>query len=111
MPLTNVWTRDAHGEWVRTDAEKTDCNHRYTVSADSRMFRCYSCFQYVTFVKDSEYRISHFRHSSSETNKDCEDRNQIYSSGAYAFSVYVSIEALKYAKPFALKRITDAINE
>ena len=26
-------------------------------------------------------------------------------------SLYVSIEALKYAKPFALKRIMDAINE
>ena len=38
MPLTNVWTRDAHGEWVRTDAEKTDRNYRYTVSADSHMF-------------------------------------------------------------------------
>ena len=86
MPLTNVWTRDAHGEWVRTDAEKTDRNHRYTVSADSHMFRCYSCFQYVTFVKGSEYRVSHFRHSSSETSKDCEDRSQIYNSG-YASSL------------------------
>ena len=86
MPLTNVWTRDGNGEWVRTDAEKTDRNHRYTVSADSRMFRCYSCFQYVTFVKGSEYRVSHFRHSSSETNKDCEDRSQIYNSG-YASSL------------------------
>ena len=86
MPLTNVWTRDAHGEWVRTDAEKTDRNHRYTVSADSHMFRCYSCFQYVTFVKGSEYRVSHFRHSASETSKDCEDRSQIYSSG-YASSL------------------------
>ena len=83
MPLTNVWTRDAYGEWVRTDAEKTDRNHRCTVSADSRMFRCYSCFQYVTFVKGSECRVSHFRHSSSETSKDCEDRSQIYSYGAY----------------------------
>lgn len=84
MPLTNVWTRDAHGEWVRTDAEKTDRNYLYTVSADSHMFRCYSCFQYVTFVKGSESRVSHFRHSSSEANKDCEDRSQIYRSGTYA---------------------------
>lgn len=84
MPLTNVWTRDAHGEWVRTDAEKTDRSHRYTVSADSHMFRCYSCFQYVTFVKGSEYRVSHFRHSASETSKDCEDRSLIYSSGIYS---------------------------
>ena len=26
-------------------------------------------------------------------------------------TVYISIEALKYAKPFALKRITDSFNE
>ena len=87
MPLTNVWCRDAHGEWVRTDAEKADRNHRYTVSADSHMFRCYSCFQYVTFVKGSEYRVSHFRHSSAETSKDCEDRSLIYSSGSYSSSL------------------------
>ena len=84
MPLTNVWCRDAHGEWVRTNAEKTDCNYQYTIAADSHMFRCYSCFQYVTFVKGSEYRVSHFRHSSSETSKDCEDRSPIYGSSTYA---------------------------
>lgn len=84
MPLTNVWCRDARGEWVRTDAQMTDRNHRYTVPADSHMFRCYNCFQYVTFVKGSEYRVSHFRHSASETSKDCEDRSLIYSSETYS---------------------------
>ena len=82
MPLTNVWTRDASDEWVRTDAEETDRHYRYSVSADSKLFRCYSCFQYVTFVKGSEYRVSHFRHSSSEANKDCEDRSLINVSSA-----------------------------
>ena len=86
MPLTNVWCRDDQGEWVRTDAERTDKNYRHTVSADSHMFRCYSCFQYVTFVKGSEHRVSHFRHSLSETSKDCEDRSQNDSSGTYASS-------------------------
>ena len=90
MPLTNVWCRDAHGEWVRTTASQTDLYHRYSVSADSHMFRCYSCFQYVTFVKGSQYRISHFRHSASETSKDCEDRSLIYSSGASS-SLQISV--------------------
>lgn len=83
MPLTNVWCRDAHGEWVRTDAEKTDRNHRISVPADSHMFRCYSCFQYVAFVKGNVYR-PYFKHSASETSKDCEDRSLIYSSGTYS---------------------------
>lgn len=85
MPLTNVWCRDSHGEWIRTDAEKADRNHRYTVSADSHIFRCYSCFQYVTFVKGSEYRVSYFRHSASESSKDCEDRSLINNSSSYSY--------------------------
>ncbi len=83
MPLTNVWCRDAHGEWVRTDAEKTDRNHRISVPADSHIFRCYSCFQYVAFVKGNVYR-PYFKHSASETSKDCEDRSLIYSAGSYS---------------------------
>ena len=81
--LKNVWTRDAHGEWVRTDDEKTDRSHRHSVSADSHMFRCYSCFQYVAFVKCND-SVSYFRHSASETNKDCEDRSLVNSSGTYS---------------------------
>jgi len=83
MPLTNVWCRDAHGEWVRTTAFDTDRNHRYSVRADAHMFRCYSCFQYVAFVKGNVYR-PYFKHSASETSKDCEDRSLIYSSGTYS---------------------------
>ena len=75
MPLTNVWTRDPHGEWVRTDAVSTDRHYPYSVSADSRIFRCYSCFQYVTFVKGSSNRICYFKHSAGYSDKDCEDRS------------------------------------
>lgn len=75
MPLTNVWTRDSNGEWVRTTATSTDKRYSSSVSADSRHFRCYSCFQYVTFVKGNNTRISHFKHSAGYSDKDCEDRS------------------------------------
>ena len=88
MPLTNVWTRDSNGEWVRTDATTTDKRYSYSVSADSRHFRCYSCFQYVTFVKGSSIRISYFKHSAGYSDKDCEDRRfneaTIYSHNSVA---------------------------
>ncbi len=47
MPLTNVWTRDKKGEWVRTTAEETSRKYAYGVSSYSQQFRCYRCFQYV----------------------------------------------------------------
>lgn len=74
MPLTNVWTRGSDGEWIRTNAASTDQHYSYSVSADSRHFRCYSCFQYVTFVKGNSSR-SHFKHSAGYSDKDCEDRS------------------------------------
>ena len=91
MPLTNVWCRNASGEWTRTTAREAEKYHRYSVSADSRMFRCNSCFQYVTFVKGSAQRISHFRHSSGEIDKKCEDRSIIYSSNSTSTSMLAGI--------------------
>lgn len=75
MPLTNVWTRDSNGEWIRTTAASTDKCYLHSVPADSHHFRCYSCFQYVTFVKGSSNRISYFKHSAGYSDKDCEDRS------------------------------------
>ncbi len=73
VPLTNVWCRDGQGEWTRITAEKAEKDYRYTVSVHSRLFRCYHCFQYVTFVK-GDGKTSHFRHSSGEMDKSCADR-------------------------------------
>ena len=75
MPLTNVWTQDQTGEWVRTTATAMDREYDYTVSVSSHTFRCYNCFQYVTFVKGNVDRISHFKHSRGEEDKNCEDRS------------------------------------
>ena len=83
MPLTNVWTQDQTGEWVRTTAAAMDREYDHTVPVYSHTFRCYNCFQYVTFVKGNEYRISHFKHSRGEEDKDCEDRS--FGSGGYTY--------------------------
>lgn len=84
MPLTNVWTCDSNGEWVRTNATSTDRLYSYSVSADSRHFRCYSCFQYVAFVKGNSSRISHFKHSAGYSDKDCEDRS--FDAATYSYT-------------------------
>lgn len=83
MSLRNVWTRDLNGEWVRTTATTTDKRYSYSVPADSCHFRCYSCFQYVTFVKGNSTRISHFKHSAGYSDKDCEDRSFNVASYSY----------------------------
>lgn len=83
MPLTNVWTRNNRGIPVRTTAAAMDREYDHSVSALSHTFRCYNCFQYVTFVKGNGYRISHFKHSAGEENKDCEDRT--FGTGGYAY--------------------------
>ena len=75
MALTNVWTRSKTGEWTRTTAQESERLYGYSVSVHSHQFRCYSCFQYVSFVHGSIARDSHFRHSSSYSDKDCEDRS------------------------------------
>ena len=83
MPLTNEWTQDHTGEWVRTTAAAMDHAYNYSVPVSSHAFRCYSCFQYVTFVKGNGARISYFKHSRGEEDKDCEDRS--FGTGSYTY--------------------------
>ena len=85
MPLTNVWTQDNKGEWVRTTASAMEKVYPYGASAASHIFRCYNCFQYVTYVKGNQNIIYHFRHSSGEENKDCEDRT--FGTGGYVYGI------------------------
>lgn len=76
MALTNVWRRSSDGEWERTTAAQEDAERDYSVSVKAASYRCYNCFQYVTFVKGGLSRASHFKHSRGDVNKDCEDRSQ-----------------------------------
>ena len=82
MALTNVWRQNSDGEWVRTTAAQADREYSYSVSVNAAHFRCYSCFQYVTFVKGGPTRASHFKHSRGDINKECEDRSQSISRSA-----------------------------
>lgn len=81
VALTNVWTKNHQGEWVRTTAEVESSNYRYHVSANLRHFRCYSCFHYVEYYPESSTQCCHFRHSRRDIDKDCEDRS---TSSAYS---------------------------
>ena len=82
MPLRHVckWTDD-HG-WVSITAAEAAREHPGgTVSAEGGLFKCDICGQYVGF-SDGPVRDRYFFHSSSETNKYCEDRT--FASGSLA---------------------------
>ena len=80
MALTNVWGRGKDGEWVHVTASAADKDNNYTMSANSMQYRCYYCFHYVTFVKGNTERISHFRHSRGDNDKDCIERSEATNS-------------------------------
>lgn len=75
VALTEVWWHSKDGEWVRTNVDEADAQFSYSVSSNSQIFRCYKCFQYVTFVKGTDLVSSHFKHSRGDTDKNCEDRS------------------------------------
>ena len=62
---------------VKASTVELDPNVSGSVAAKSGLFFCELCGQYVTFVKGDVY-CSHFRHSSGEPDKSCEDRAQYF---------------------------------
>lgn len=72
--LTHVcmWTEKG---WRKITAWEASKMHPYgTVSARSGFFMCDLCGQYVTLTSGS-IREPYFKHSSSETSKDCPERS------------------------------------
>ena len=72
--LTHVcmWTEKG---WRKINAWEAAKMHPYgTVSARSGLFMCDLCGQYVTLTNGS-IREPYFKHSSSETTKDCPERS------------------------------------
>lgn len=65
-----------------------------TVSAHSGLFMCELCGQYVHLIQ-GEYQVPHFRHSSSEKNKDCSERT-------FGSSYYSSYRAVDYDLPIRI---------
>ncbi len=80
MELTHVeWFKN--GKWRLASAEEVAKDWPEGVKVWQRLLRCRLCGQYVLLTRDSEKRIPHFRHSSEEARKDCEERS--FSSGMW----------------------------
>lgn len=78
MPLTHVqiWDEKEHGFRHITDKEAEE-SFQYGISSRSGILSCGLCGQNVCFTAPGE-RIRHFRHTSSDEIKICEDRQGIY---------------------------------
>ena len=63
--------------WERITAEEAARlhPHRGTVQACSKLFMCELCGQFV-LLTDGDVQVRHFRHSSKEQDKECEDRTK-----------------------------------
>ena len=95
MPLRHVCEWSEHG-WVSITATEAARKHPGgTVSADSGLFKCDICGQYVGFA-DGRVRERYFYHNSSEQNKYCEDRT--FSTGSIAV-----FTAKSYSLPIRLR--------
>lgn len=77
LALTHVcmWREKS---WKRISAYEAAKLFPYGTSAHSGLFMCELCGQYVNLINGS-IQSSHFRHSASEKNKDCDDRSESYS--------------------------------
>ena len=79
MALTHVckWTGK---KWERISADDAVKLYPYGTSVYRGLFMCELCGQYVSLISGTVQR-SHFRHSSSEANKECKDRSTSFSWG------------------------------
>ncbi len=69
-----MWTEDG---WKRiTIKEASELHPSGTVSAHSGLFMCGLCGQHVLLTNESDRKKRHFRHSSSEKDKNCSERTQ-----------------------------------
>lgn len=71
-----VWKRD---HWEKIEAgEASKLYGGATVSYKQKIFYCEVCSQYVTLTQVTDRRFPYFKHSTSDQNKDCEDRSKNY---------------------------------
>ena len=80
--LTHVcmWTKNG---WTRISAEDAAKLHPGgTVSANSGLFMCELCGQYVTLT-DGDIRVRYFKHSAYEKSKSCPERTFGFSYQTY----------------------------
>lgn len=87
--------------WKHITAEEAAKLHpQGTVSAQSGLFMCELCGQYV-LLTDSNVQVRHFRHSSSEKSKDCPERT-------FGARVTYSFKAGEHELPIRIKNITSS---
>lgn len=99
MPLRHVCEWTDHG-WISITAAEAARKHPGgTVSANSGLFKCDICGQYVGF-SDGQVRDRYFYHSSSEQDKYCEDRT--FASGSIAV-----FNAKSYSLPIRLRIVSN----
>jgi len=99
MPLRHVCEWTDHG-WISITAAEAARKHPGgTVSANSGLFKCDICGQYVGF-SDGQVRDRYFYHSSSEQDKNCEDRT--FASGSIAV-----FNAKSYSLPIRLRIVSN----
>ncbi len=73
MPSLNNVCRWNGTKWVLVSPEEAIKEEPYGCPVKDQKFICELCGQYVSFVS-GPYQAPHFRHSSSEKSKDCEER-------------------------------------
>lgn len=89
------------GQWRRITAEEAEEQYRFCgVSSNSGLFMCELCGQFVSFT-NGLYRKRYFRHSSGESNKDCEDRSiNLYSQPLNDAERHLPIRIVETEKGF-----------
>ena len=96
--LTHVCMWSGNG-WKRITADEAAKLHPDgTVSANSGLFMCELCGQYVTLTSGNN-NTRHFRHSSREKSKDCPDRT-------FGASYVLSYEPNDHDLPIRLSEVS-----
>lgn len=81
MALTHVCVWDDKSGYRSIKIEEACRMYPYGVSANSEIFVCERCFQNVGLTAPSTKTIRHFRHTSKDLEKECEDRAKRYDRG------------------------------
>ena len=81
--LTHVSMWSDKNGWEHVTAEQIALSHGYTVSADSKIFMCRLCNQYVSF-SPGNVNAPQFRHTSCRESDHCPDKVEGY------FTTYLS---------------------
>ena len=116
MPaLTHVCTWQ-DSEWKRITPQEAARLYPQGVKAIERIFWCELCDQYVLLTKHGRQAV-HFRHSSSEENKNCEERvaqtkSKLYQESVLNLPLYIrNVSEGSFSFELAFPRIPEKLLE